>query len=94
MRDAGFHQRFSNYASWVSRHFSDHLLKPSLKSPARFSLVLFFSLFLLAGAFLSTRLLDSNGVILEGATTLPKYRKCHSDDDKSNSHSIARPSIT
>ncbi|XP_022944811.1 O-glucosyltransferase rumi homolog isoform X2 [Cucurbita moschata] len=60
MRDAGFHQRFSNYASWVSRHFSDHLLKPSLKSPARFSLVLFFSLFLLAGAFLSTRLLDSN----------------------------------
>lgn len=60
MRDAGFHQRFSNYASWVSRHFSDHLFKPSLKSPARFSLILFFSLFLLAGAFLSTHLLDSN----------------------------------
>ncbi|XP_008439228.2 uncharacterized protein LOC103484079 [Cucumis melo] len=53
---SSFLNRFSHYAS-----FSDHIFKPFIKSPATFSLLfLFFSLFLLAGIFLSTRLLHSS----------------------------------
>ncbi|XP_074291279.1 uncharacterized protein LOC141618055 [Silene latifolia] len=49
--------------SGVFRQFSDMLWRPLIQSPARSSVLLFFFLSLLVGAFLSTRFLDSSPIV-------------------------------
>ncbi|KAK9665516.1 hypothetical protein RND81_14G117100 [Saponaria officinalis] len=53
----------SNRSRAFFRQFGDALWRPLVQSPARSSVVLFFLLSLLVGAFLSTRFLDSSPIV-------------------------------
>ncbi|KAL9237302.1 hypothetical protein vseg_011869 [Gypsophila vaccaria] len=61
--NGNFELKSSTRARAFYRQFIDALWRPLIQSPARSSVVLFFLLSLLLGAFLSTRFLDSSPIV-------------------------------
>ncbi|XP_041002853.1 O-glucosyltransferase rumi homolog [Juglans microcarpa x Juglans regia] len=84
MRKYNFQQRFQRYfchESVLYRRFEATIWLPLMKSPGRSSGIFLFIIFLLVGAFLSTRFFDGNGVGGNLASK-PKLSSSHSYPQK------------